>query len=245
MAIGNDLSGLEHALGYRFADPSLLEAALTHDSYANELRARGGTLPSNERLEFLGDAVLQLVITEELYRRFPHEPERALSDRRRGLVCRQTLATVARSIALGEYLHLGKGEESTDCRERPKVLADAMEATIAALYLDALAAGYSDWRGRVLALFEQELSHSRAVAQTDPKSALQRLIEQDGSATLTYVTVAEEGPPHERYYTVQARVNSNVVGTGRATTKKDAEMQAAQEALALFDLCRDGDSATH
>lgn len=238
MAIGNDLGGLERALGYRFSDPTLLEAALTHDSYANELRARGATLPSNERLEFLGDAVLQLVITEELYRRFPHESERSLSERRRGLVCRQTLAAVARAISLGDYLHLGRGEEATDCRERPKVLADAMEATIAALYLDATAADRLDWRGCVLSLFADEMSSAHAPAQTDPKSALQRLIEQDGSATLTYVTVAEEGPPHERYYTVQAHVNSNVVGTGRATTKKDAEMQAAQEALALFGIGR-------
>ena len=234
MSIGKSIFELSGKLGYTFRDITLLENALTHSSYANEQRARGINYPSNERLEFLGDAVLQLLISEHLYEAFAGRSEGVLTKMRQYLVCEKTLSRIARTLHLGDYLNVGHGEELTDCRRRPKVLADALEALIAAIYLDSgnFAAGGA--RDVVLSLFIDEIDNCKMTNNGDYKTALQQLIEKDGSAILEYEVVAECGPEHEKTFTVVVKVNNNVVGEGTATTKKDAEQRAAKVALTLF-----------
>ncbi len=232
MAIGKDILLLEKAIGYHFSDISFLECALTHTSYSNEQRAKGILLKSNERLEFLGDAVLQMVISEYLYSNFSKYREGALTKMRQQLVCEKTLASVAARISLGEYLNLGRGEEITDCRVRPKILADALEALIAAVYLDASDEGVC--RALILSLFEGEINSIGTQRKTDYKTMLQQLIEQDGTAELEYKIAEESGPEHDKTFTVVAYINNNEVGKGMASTKKNAEMQAARAALKLF-----------
>ena len=232
MAIGKDALLLEAAIGYHFSDISFLECALTHTSYSNEQRARGIELKSNERLEFLGDAVLEMVISDYLYSNFSKYREGALTKMRQQLVCEKTLATVAMRISLGDYLNLGRGEENTDCRQRPKILADALEALIAAIYLDS--SDKDICRNLVLSLFESEINSVSTQRKTDYKTMLQQLIEQDGSAELEYKIVDESGPEHEKTFTVIAYINNNEVGKGMASNKKSAEMQAARAALSLF-----------
>lgn len=232
MAIGKDILLLEAAIGYRFSDISLLECALTHTSYSNEQRVKGIELKSNERLEFLGDAVLQMVISEYLYSNFSKYREGALTKMRQQLVCEKTLASVAARISLGDYLNLGRGEELTDCRERPKILADALEALIAAVYLDSANEGVC--RNLVISLFEAEINSASTQRKTDYKTMLQQLIEQDGTAELEYKIAEESGPDHDKTFTVVAFINNNEVGRGTASTKKNAEMKAARAALELF-----------
>ena len=234
MSIGKSIFELSGKLGYTFRDITLLENALTHSSYANEQRARGINYPSNERLEFLGDAVLQLLISEHLYEAFAGRSEGVLTKMRQYLVCEKTLSRIARSLHLGDYLNVGHGEELTDCRRRPKVLADALEALIAAIYLDSGNFAAVGARDVVLSLFIDEIDNCKMTNNGDYKTALQQLIEKDGSAILEYEVVAECGPEHEKTFTVVVKVNNNVVGEGTATTKKDAEQRAAKVALTLF-----------
>ena len=234
MSIGKSIFELSGKLGYTFRDITLLENALTHSSYANEQRARGISYPSNERLEFLGDAVLQLLISEHLYETLAGRSEGVLTKMRQYLVCEKTLSRIARSLHLGDYLNVGHGEELTDCRRRPKVLADALEALIAAIYLDSGNFAAVGARDVVLSLFIDEIDNCNMTNNGDYKTALQQLIEKDGSAILEYEVVAECGPEHEKTFTVVVKVNNNVVGEGTATTKKDAEQRAAKVALTLF-----------
>ncbi|MBQ7315021.1 MAG: ribonuclease III [Clostridia bacterium] len=234
MAIGKDLGGLQEALGYTFADPTYLQTALTHASYSHEQKGKGKSYPSNERLEFLGDAVLQLVISDELFRMYGHFAEGALTKTRQTLVCEKTLSSIAASIDLGAYLHVGHGEEMTDCRCRPKVLADAMEAVFAAVYLDARATGSDAYRTVILRLLHPMLTACMDTPPADAKTMLQQLVEKDGSSVLTYEVLREDGPAHEREYTVACYVNNNEVGRGCARTIKDAQMEAATVALRLF-----------
>ena len=231
MSIGKDLSHLEERLGYTFKDSSLLENALTHASYANECEARGIRLPSNERLEFLGDAVLQIVISHHLYLENKLLAEGDLTRIRRGLVCTKTLYAIALSLSLGDYLHLGNGEEANGCRSRPKVLADAMEAVIGAMYLDDPVR----CREILLSLLIPHIPETLGSSE-DAKTRLQQLVEQDGSSELVYEVEQAVGPDHDKRFTVVAKVNNNTVGRGTATSKKDAEMQAAAAALALFGI---------
>ncbi len=233
MAIGRDVLELQEKISYSFFDVSFLDAALTHSSYTNEMRTKGIKATSYERLEFLGDSVLQLVISEHLYDSFLKYREGALTKMRQQLVCEKTLARIARSIDLGSYLNLGNGEEHSDCRSRPKILADAMEALIAAVYLDSSARGSKEYKAVVLGLFESEIIKA-SQQKTDFKTMLQQLIEQDGSAVLEYKVLLEEGPQHDKSFTVAAYVNNNEVGVGKGKTKKKAEMQAAKMALDLF-----------
>ncbi|MBQ8689979.1 MAG: ribonuclease III [Clostridia bacterium] len=234
MSIGKSPVELMDRLGYRFSDITYLQNAVTHSSFANERRARGMLLPSNERLEFLGDAVLQILISEYLYERFFDKGEGNLTKIRQHLVCEKTLAAIATELRVGDYLNVGRGEELTDCRRRPKVLADALEAIIAAIYIDSNKFSTAVAREAVLALFKSAIENSQNMQKGDYKTLLQQLVEKDGSAVLEYVVVAEDGPEHEKSFTVEARVNNNVVGTGTSSTKKDAEQQAAKMALALF-----------
>lgn len=233
MALGKDVLELQEKIGYCFQDTSYLDAALTHSSFTNEMRTKGIKADSNERLEFLGDAVLQLVISQYLYNCFSKYREGALTKMRQQLVCEKTLAKIATSIDLGSFINLGNGEEATDCRKRPKILADALEALIAAVYLDSIAKASEQYKDVILSLFEDEIESS-AKQKTDAKTRLQQLAEQDGSAILEYKTILEEGPEHNKRFTVAAYINNNEVGRGRGRTKKLAEMQAAKMALKLF-----------
>ncbi len=234
MAIGQAPDGLYSALGYTFSDPTYLQTALTHASYSHEQRAKGQPYPSNERMEFLGDAVLQLVISDELFHIYDRFAEGALTKIRQTLVCEKTLSAVARSIDLGAYLHVGHGEELTDCRQRPKVLADALEAVFAAVYLDATAQASQAYRDVILRLMRPKMAACMDTPPADAKTALQQLVEKDGSSVLTYTVLREDGPAHAREYTVACYVNNNEVGRGCARTIKDAQMQAAAVALRLF-----------
>ena len=233
MALGRDALELESMLGYKFSDISYLDAALTHSSYTNELRSRGMKADSNERLEFLGDAVLQLVISEHLYSSFAKYREGALTKMRQQLVCEKTLARIARKIGLGQYINLGNGEEASECRSRPKILADGLEALIAAIYLDCSHSGDESYKAVVLSLFDEEIKKS-STERTDFKTRLQQLAEQDGTAMLEYRIVLEEGPEHNKRFTVAAYINNNEVGRGSVKTKNIAEMHAAKMALELF-----------
>ena len=233
MALGKEALELASKIGYTFTDLTYLEVALTHSSYTNEMRKRGIKATSNERLEFLGDAVLEIVISEYLYSNFSKYREGALTKMRQQLVCEKTLARIATGLDLGAYINLGNGEESADLRRRPKILADALEALIAAVYLDSTAKGSDSYKSVILALFLDEID-AAANQRTDYKTMLQQLAEQEGSALLEYKIVSEDGPEHDKLFTVEAIVNNNVVGRGSAQTKKDAEMQAAKMALQLF-----------
>ena len=233
MALGKDALDLQRKLEYEFSDYSYLESALTHSSYTNEMRQRGIKAVSNERLEFLGDAVLEIVISEYLFSSFPNCREGALTKMRQQLVCEGTLARVASGIELGEYINLGNGEETGDGRSLPKILADCFEAVIAAIYLDSRAKNSEEYKSVILRLFDDEINLSSR-QKVDYKTRLQQLIEQDGSSILEYRIISEDGPQHKRFFTVAAIVNNNEVGRGSAGTKKGAEMQAAKMALELF-----------
>ena len=235
MAIGKPFDKLISDLGYKFGDESYLQNALTHSSYSNEYRSRGLNLPSNERLEFLGDAVLQLVISEYIYNNFNDLAEGRLTRMRQNLVCEKTLARVAGRLELGEYIHLGRGEES-ECRKRPKVLADTLEAVIGAMFVDSRERGSQEYKSVIEGIFSEELSQSSDIPAADYKTMLQQLVEKDGGAELEYSVKDESGPEHAKIFTVEARINNNVVGEGRARSKKEAEMIAAKEALGLFGI---------
>ena len=234
MAIGKEITELEAVIGYKFSDITYLENAVTHASYSNEQKNRGINLPSNERLEFLGDAVLQLIISEYLYANFPKYKEGALTKMRQSLVCEKNLSKIAEDVSLGDYINLGRGEEAMECRTRPKVLADALEALIAAIYIDSK--GIDECRYVVLGLMKDEIDTVAGTRRGDYKTLLQQLVEADGAAILEYTVIGEDGPEHDRTFTVAAYVNGNEVGRGAAKNKKNAEMQAAKQALSLFGL---------
>lgn len=235
MAIGKSLSELLVSLNYGFTDEELLQNALTHSSYSNEFKSKGLNIPSNERLEFLGDSVLEIVISDYLYRNFSQFSEGKLTKMRQNLVCERTLAKVAGEISLGEYIHLGKGEEN-DCRFRPKVLADALEAVFGAMYLDCKSKGSDEYYDAIIGVFQQEITDCIDMSRADYKTNLQQFIEKDGSAVLEYEIIDECGPEHDKVFTVVCKVNNNVVGKGSAKSKKEAQMLAAKEALKLFGL---------
>lgn len=236
MAIGKDLFLLCKTIGYDFRDIAYLENALTHSSFANERRAKGMSYPSNERLEFLGDAVLQITVSEYLYKQFKKHTEGTLTKIRQYLVCEKTLANIAASINLGEHINLGRGEEFTDCRNRPKVLADTFEALVGAIYLDSDSFRTDGAKDAVLRLFKTELDRSDDMHAGDYKTVLQQFVEKDGSAVLEYLVISESGPEHQKLFEVVAKINNNIVGQGSASTKKDAEMMAAKSALQLFGI---------
>lgn len=234
MAIGKEILLLQADIGYEFCDIAYLENALTHSSYAYETRSRGMNISSNERLEFLGDAVLQIVISEYLYQNYKDQNEGTLTKMRQHLVCEKTLAKIASRLSLGDYINVGKGEEHTDCRRRPKVLADALEAVIAAIYLDAGAERRAAATSAILELIRDELINAVNMQKGDYKTMLQQIVEKDGSAILEYVVVKTCGPEHDKVFTVEARVDNNVLGRASAGNKKEAEMRAARLALGLL-----------
>ncbi len=215
---------LEERLGYQFKNRSLLENALTHSSYANE--HRDGGMTSNERLEFLGDSVLGMVVADHLFREHPNMPEGELTRTRAAMVCEGSLFEVARALELGKYLRLGKGEDAGGGRERPSILADATEAVLAAVYLDG---GIAQARRLIRTLIlgnEEEMSASR-----DYKTALQELVQRESGQKLTYRLVGEEGPDHAKRFSVEVELNGKTVGAGEGRTKKAAEQNAAKAAI--------------
>ncbi|NCC66892.1 MAG: ribonuclease III [Clostridia bacterium] len=217
---------LENKLGYQFRDRALLSTALSHSSYANE--NRGQVRESNERLEFLGDAVLGQVTASYLYLAYPGMPEGQMTRLRAELVCEQSLHNVAKQIELGNYIKLGKGEEHTGGRQRPSILADAVEALIAAMYLDGgleIAKAFID--RYILSLAEVRVEHPLG----DYKTELQEYIQRKPGQILQYEMVSESGPDHAKEFTVSVLLNGEAIGEGVGRTKKEAEQLAAKCAI--------------
>lgn len=222
------MKALEKNLGYSFKNQSLLLNALTHSSYANE--ARGG-VTSNERLEFLGDSVLSIIVSDYLYKQFGNLPEGELTKLRASLVCEKSLCSFSRKLQLGQFLRLGKGEEKGGGRERDSILADAFEAVLAAIYLDS---DLSVARGFVMEFILKELKHTDDEVFKDYKTALQEIIQRNPEEYVTYILTGESGPDHDKVFEVEVRLNSNVIGKGKGKSKKQAEQMAAKQALSLM-----------
>jgi ribonuclease-3 len=221
-----DLAALQKTLSIRFNDPSLLEQALVHTSYLNENPA---VATSNERLEFLGDAVLGFIIAEELYQRLPQSSEGEMTELRSSLVRGDALSRMAKAISLGSYLYLGKGEEVSGGRRKPANLAGALEAVIAAIFLDQ---GSSVARAFILRLVDKELKKALSQGiEPDYKSQLQELIQARHQQTPTYQVIEAMGPDHDRRFTVEVKVGDTVLGSGSGKSKKSAEAEAARSAL--------------
>jgi len=227
--MSSNLDDFQQRLGHSFADGDLLRQALTHASFGHEKRQR---IPDNQRLEFLGDAVLQLAVTTELYRRFPELPEGRLTVLRARLVNRHHLQALAEQLDLGVHLILGRGEENSQGRQRGSILADAMEAVIGAVYAEA---GWDVARGIILRLIEPSLAaiidESDAVG-ANPKGSLQEKLQAEGEQPPLYKCVSETGPAHARVYEVVVEWQGRELGRGEGASKKEAETRAAEAALA-------------
>jgi len=215
---------LEETLGYTFHDHSLLENALTHSSYANENRFKG--CQSNERLEFLGDSVLGMVTADYLFRTHPDLPEGDLTRTRAALVCEESLVEVAKAWGLGEYLRLGKGENAGGGRRRPSIQADAVEAVLAAVYLDGGIGSARKIIQKYILDRESEKARNR-----DYKTALQELVQRESGQVLQYRLTGSSGPDHAKIFTVEVDLNGATIGQGEGHSKKEAEQNAARAAI--------------
>ena len=214
----------QQEIGYEFKDESLLKQALTHSSYANEKHMK--RLSDNERLEFLGDAILEAVSSEFLFLNYKELPEGDLTRLRASMVCEPTLAFCAKDIRLGEYVFLGKGEDLTGGRQRKSVLSDAMEAVIGAIFLDG---GFDEAKKFILTYIMTDIEHKRMFY--DSKTILQEVCQGQFKQNVTYELLSEEGPDHAKKFTVQVLVGREVLGTGTGNTKKSAEQEAAYHGL--------------
>lgn len=224
-----DLDRLESYIQYHFQNKHLLLEALSHSSYANEKRK---TRSSNERLEFLGDSVLSIVVSEFLFHRYPNLPEGELTKLRASMVCEKALFVFAQEIHLGEFLLLGKGEEHTGGRERPSILADAFEAVIAAIFLDG---GMEAAKRHILRFIPEDPEETdQPMGFHDYKTQLQEVVQKNPEEKVEYVLVSESGPDHDKAFQVEVCLNSNVIGRGTGHSKKAAEQMAAREALLLM-----------
>jgi len=219
------IKDLEAAIGYRFSNITLLQRALTHSSYANE--RWHDSLMSNERLEFLGDSILGMVVAEHLYRNFPDRPEGELTRMRADMVCETSLAAIAFKLKLGDHLMLGHGEEQSGGRTRPSILADAVESVIAASFLDG-GMGAAEGIIRQFVLCNVPVTK---LQNKDYKTALQELVQQKKDQRLSYLLTGESGPDHDKVFTVEVTLNGNVVGQGSGSSKKRAEQDAARGAI--------------
>ncbi|MBR4108996.1 MAG: ribonuclease III [Oscillospiraceae bacterium] len=222
------IKDLEVAIGYRFKNITLLQNALTHSSYANE--RWHDSLKSNERLEFLGDSILGMVVAEHLYKQFPDRPEGELTRMRADMVCETSLAAVAEKIELGKHLLLGHGEEQGGGRARPSILADAVESVIAASFLDG---GMAAAEGFIRRFVLCNVPVTR-LQNTDYKTTLQELVQQKKNQVLTYQLTDQSGPDHDKTFTVEVSLNNQVVGKGTGSSKKRAEQDAARAAIAAL-----------
>ncbi len=217
------LTDFQEIIGYHFKQEGLLRQALTHSSYANEKHMK--KLSDNERLEFLGDAVLEIISSEFLYQSYPDAPEGELTRLRASIVCEPTLALCTEELSLGDYLFLGKGEDLTGGRKRKSILSDALEAVIGAIYLDG---GFANAKEFVLKYILKDIEHKKLFY--DSKTILQEVV-QGEHEKLDYVLTEENGPDHDKSFTVEVRIGDTPVGTGKGRTKKAAEQEAAYRAL--------------
>lgn len=221
------LNELEKRLCYRFQNAEYLRHALTHSSYANEHRMNREM--NNERLEFLGDAVLEMISSENLYMNHPRMPEGELTKLRASLVCEQSLAQCAKEIGLGDFLLLGKGEEATGGRERNSILSDAVEAVIGAIYLDG---GFTNAKEFIERTVLSDVEHRTLFC--DSKTILQELIQSEHKGALSYRLLSETGPEHMKRFTVSAYLNDIPLAKGEGKTKKAAEQEAAYRSILLL-----------
>ena len=215
---------LEKKSGYHFQNPHLLKQAMTHSSYANEHKAKG--YHDNERLEFLGDAVLEVVSSEFLFRHYPALPEGDLTKLRASIVCEPTLALCARELDLGDFLLLGKGEEHTGGRKRDSIVSDAMEALIGAIYLDG---GFASAKEFVHRFIMTDIEHKKLFY--DSKTILQEMVQSQGEEALVYELLGEKGPDHNKTFEVRALIGTEEIGRGTGRTKKAAEAMAAYKGI--------------
>ena len=220
---------LQQTIHYQFHNTAFLEGALTHSSYANEVKHQ---VKYNERQEFLGDAVLSIIVSDYLFNNYT-VPEGELTKLRAAIVCERSLDVMANKIGLGQYLRLGHGEEMTGGRTRPSIIADAFEALIAAIYLDS---GIESARKFVLPFVTEMLEHEDSLSFKDYKTILQEIIQQNKGEKLSYKITGETGPAHDRTFYCEVLLNSNVIGSGEGKSKKEAEQEAASAALALMGL---------
>lgn len=218
------LEELQEKIGYRFQNVNLLKQALTHSSFANEQKVN--KLKNYERLEFLGDAVLELVSSEFLFKENPDMPEGQLTKLRASMVCEPALAYCAKDLDIGSYLLLGRGEEATGGRKRDSITSDVMEAIIGAIYLDS---GLENAKKHIYRFILSDLEHK--ILFLDSKTILQEEIQKKKDARLRYELIGETGPEHDKQFHVEAYLNDVLIGTGAGRTKKAAEQQAAYEAL--------------
>jgi len=223
-----DLKDFQKTIEYTFKNEALLLKALSHSSFVNERQNSGA---SNERLEFLGDSVLGFIAAEHFYLNYTHMPEGELTKLRASAVCEKSLVGFAKEIDLGSYLFLGRGETVSGGKDRPSILADAFEAVLAAVYLDG---GIEEARRFVLRFIKS--AEKKAGAFKDYKTILQEVIQKNPEESVEYVLTGENGPDHNKSFTVEVHLNSNVIGTGSGKSKKLAEQEAAKEALALMGL---------
>lgn len=222
------LTNLEEKLGYQFQNRQHLSTALTHSSYANESKGRA---ICNERLEFLGDSVLGYVVADYLYKNHPEMPEGDLTKTRAALVCEKALCKFSAQLGLGEFLLLSNGEKHSGGRTRPSILADAFEAVIAAIYLDS---GIEEARAFILRFIIPAVQNMKQNGFKDYKTKLQEIVQQNPGEQLSYHLVGESGPDHNKHFVVEVQLNHNVIGKGGGRSKKEAEQQAAREALELM-----------
>lgn len=215
---------LQQVIGYEFKQKRLLIQALTHSSYANERRMKKHS--DNERLEFLGDAVLEIISSEYLYNHFPELPEGELTKMRASLVCEPTLAFCTKDMQLGDYLLLGRGEERTGGRERNSILSDTLEAVIGAIYLDG---GFASAKEFILKFILTDIAHKQLFY--DSKTILQETVQGRGMGDLSYQLIGENGPDHDKVFTIELCIGGKSVSTGEGHTKKAAEQEAAYNAL--------------
>lgn len=223
-----NISKFEEIIDYTFKKRALISEALTHSSYANEGKKHG---VNNERLEFLGDSVLSIIVAEHIFAKHKTMPEGELTKLRASLVCEGSLYEFAQKINLGDMLYLGKGEEMTGGRTRPSILADAFEAVLAAIYLDG---GFESAKKFVLSFIPSNFKGKKVSNHSDYKTALQEIIQKNREEKIEYMLVSESGPDHDKSFTVEVHLNSNVIGTGDGRSKKQAEQNAAKEALELM-----------
>ncbi len=236
--MNNDYTAFEKKIGYSYKNKQLLIQALTHSSYSNEQGIKNHHLYCNERLEFLGDSVLSIITSNYIYHSFTEYPEGYLTRMRSEAVCERALAGYSQRIGLGDYLLLGVGEEKNNGRSRRSILADAFEALLASMYLDAGEEGMETVKKFLMPFISEEIENigKSTGFNGDPKSLLQQFVQQAEGDFLEYAVVGESGPDHMKVFKVEARLNSNVIGRGEGRSKREAEQNAAREALALFSV---------
>lgn len=219
---------LESKIGYTFKNRKLLKIALTHSSFANE---SGGKFVSYERLEFLGDSVLGIITSDYIFRTFPHLPEGELTKLRATLVCEKQLCVFSQELELKKFIKLSRGERHCMGQNRPSILADVFEAICAAIYLDS---GMEEAKNFVLKFIVPAVKNPKIQNAKDYKTDLQEIVQKNPGETIEYVLIKEEGPDHDKKFTVEAKISNNPVGRGSGKSKKEAEQHAAKAALLLM-----------